>query len=62
MDDNYSLWRSREAQRENRLKRKPVCAYCGKPIQEERLWDISGELYHTECAENEFKKWTEDYE
>lgn len=62
MDDNYSLWRSREAQRENRLKKQPVCVYCGKHIQDERLFDINGELYHVECAEEDFKKWTEDYE
>lgn len=62
MGDNYSQWRRREAQRENWLKKRPVCAYCGKHIQDERLFDINGELHHEECACEEFKKWTEDYE
>lgn len=60
--DNYDIWEAHEAKQEASLRKCPVCSYCGKPIQEERLFDIDGELYHMECAEKEFCKFTEDYE
>lgn len=44
------------------LAKKPVCEYCGHQIQDERLFDYHGNLYHVECAEEAFLKWTEDYE
>ena len=62
MCDAYEMWRYREAERERKLARQPVCCHCHKHIQDERLFDINGELYHEECACEEFKKWTEDYE
>ena len=61
MEDNYSLWERKEADDEARLERLPACSYCGHPIQDERLFDIDGTLYHVGCACEEFKKWTEDY-
>ena len=59
--DNYSQWERHEAEQEARLAKRPVCSFCDEPIQEGELFDINGELYHTECAELEFKKQTEDY-
>ena len=61
MDDNYSLWRRHNAEEERWLAKRPVCRICHEPIQDERLFDIEGNLYHEECAESEFKKWTENY-
>jgi len=43
------------------LERCPVCAFCHQPIQDEELFDFGGTLYHVSCAEEEFKKSTEDY-
>lgn len=62
MCDAYEMWRYREHEREKWLAKKPVCCRCGHHVQDERLFDIDGKLYHVECAEEEFKKWTEDYE
>lgn len=59
--DNYSQWEQREAEAEAWLAKRPVCSYCGEPIQEDELWDINGELFHEQCAEMEFKRYTEDY-
>ena len=59
--DNYDQWESYERQKEAELRKIPICSHCGKPIQEERLWDISGELYCPDCAKEEFCKYTEDY-
>lgn len=61
MEDNYSLFRRREAQQEALLKKQPVCCYCGRPIQDENLYDIEGNLYHEECLNESFRKYTEDY-
>lgn len=49
------------AEQEERLERYPKCSHCGEPISDERLFNFNGELYHVDCAEEEFKKWTEDY-
>lgn len=61
MPDNYSQWEAREAKREAWLKKQPVCVWCREPIQEERLFDIDSDLYHTECAEALFRRNTEGY-
>lgn len=60
--DNYDQWEAEERKKEAWLRKRPVCSHCGKHIQDERIWDINGELYHPDCAESEFCKWTEDYE
>ena len=61
MPDNYSLWEYRERQQEAWLARQPKCAHCGHPIQEERVYDVEGELYHVGCFNESHLKWTEDY-
>ena len=61
MPDNYSQWEAREAKREAWLLSRPVCQFCKHPIQEDRLFDIDGDLYHTECAETLFRRSTEGY-
>lgn len=60
--DNYDQWGYHEARQTAWLQRRPVCVYCGRHIQDEILWDINGELYHADCAEKEFCKYTEIYE
>lgn len=60
--DAYEMWRIRERELNKRLARCPVCYHCDNPIQDERLFDINGNLYHEECAFEEFRKWTEDYD
>lgn len=62
MCDAYEMWRAREVERERELARCPVCCFCGHHIQDENLFDIHGNLYHEECAAEEFRKYTEDYE
>lgn len=60
--DNYDQFESRERKQEAQLRKRPICSHCGEPIQDERLFDINGELYHLDCAKSEFCKYTEDYE
>lgn len=61
MEDNYSQWLHHEAEQDRWLSKRPVCCRCEQHIQEEKLWDINGELYCEICADEEFRKWTEDY-
>ena len=60
--DNYDQWEAHERKQEAQLRKRPVCSHCRKHIQDERLFDIEGELYHPDCAEEQFLKYTEDYE
>ena len=60
-DDPALDFARREAEEERWLATRPLCCVCNRPIQEDRLFDIDGNLYHEECAEDEFKKWSEDY-
>lgn len=62
MMDNYAMWQAKEREEERWLNKKPICCRCGRHIQDENLFDINDELYHEECAFDEFRKWTEDYE
>lgn len=61
MEDNYSLYKQREREQERWLAQRPVCSYCGHPIQEEELYDIEGEIYHKKCLDEQYLKQTEDY-
>ena len=55
---DFNRW---DADQAREAARYPVCAYCGYSIQEDKLFDIDGDTYHIECAEEEFKKDTEGY-
>lgn len=61
-DDPAADFRRKDRSETKWLAKKPVCEHCRQPIQDERLFDYHGEFYHVECAEDEFLKWTEDYE
>lgn len=50
-DDERNKW----------LEMLPKCAHCGHEIQDERLLNINGELYHTDCADEAFGEWTENH-
>lgn len=59
--DNYIQWERNEAKKEAWLTKRPVCSYCGEPIQDEHLYLINDEFVCQECLEREFRKQTEDY-
>lgn len=61
MEDNYSMFRRREAEQEAELKRYPVCYYCGEHITKRTLIDLDGVLYHKGCFLEEHVRDTEDY-
>ena len=49
--DNYDQFLAKEQEEKAWLDRLPKCDHCREPIQDEKIWRISGELYHEECAE-----------
>lgn len=59
--DAYDDFLARDAEDEAWLKKLPKCAYCNKPIQDEKCLRVNDEFYHTDCfiAEHEVK--TEEY-
>lgn len=61
MPDNYSRWGQHDTDREEWLDRLPRCDHCGKPIQDDDLYDFGGEIICQECLDKKFKKRTDDY-
>ena len=43
------------------LEQLPKCEHCHECIQDERLMNIEGALYHTECAVEVFSEWTTEH-
>ena len=60
-DDPIKDFERHDQERSEWLEKCPVCCRCHDHIQDERMWVIGEDFYHEECAEDEFKKWTEDY-
>ncbi len=49
------------AEQEEELKKLPVCDYCKKPIQDDYLYDLEGDIICEACMNKHFRKHTEDY-
>ena len=60
-DEPYLDFVRHETATEKWLIQRPVCCRCNQFIQDDCLWFIHDDFYHEECAEDEFKRWTEDY-
>lgn len=56
-----SLLRMREDAEARYMKALPTCDCCGEKIEDEYLFDIDGNLYCPDCADNLFRKSTEKY-
>ena len=46
--DNYEAWEAYEANMERALAERPVCDYCGRPIQDDHYY-INGENICEKC-------------
>ena len=55
MPDNEEIRASWEAWLEKRQDERPVCEYCGKPIQEDSYYYINGENLCERCLDEHFK-------
>ena len=58
MRDNIDLYMEHELDQERQyqkwLETRPVCEYCGDPIEDDEAMYIDGDYYHIECAEVRF--------
>lgn len=61
MMDSYDLWEENERAHSRWLKKRPICRGCCNHIQDDELFFVEGKFWCLECAEEEFKHYTEDY-
>ena len=59
--DPLTDFRNWDAEQTAWLEKRPKCAECGEPIQDEECWEIEGKLICSDCLESNHKHWTEDY-
>lgn len=55
---DFTRWDAGVARREAMW---PTCTRCGYPILDDELFDFWGKTYHVDCAEEAFKKDSDDY-
>ena len=58
--DNYDMFLAHERDMEQRLAKRPVCHYCGQPIQDEFFYEIDCEKVCEECLNLHFRRMVED--
>lgn len=50
--DNFGIWAAHEAHRASEAARRPVCAWCGEPIQEDYGYRMEGEVVCSDCIQD----------
>lgn len=60
MIDNYAIWLAHEEENERWLAKRPKCAYCDEPIQEEHFYEIDCEMVCEDCLNLHFRRTVED--
>lgn len=50
--DSYDMWVEHESERARMLARRPKCAECGEPIQEDVAYRINGKLICEKCIKD----------
>ena len=60
--DNYDAFVQHQAEQDAWLDKCPICEHCDKPIQDDYLYDVDGNIYCEKCMKELFRKDTEDYE
>lgn len=59
--DNYSQFAYRERRQQRELDERPACSICENPIQDDKCYNINGELICASCMDEHFSVNTEDY-
>lgn len=60
-DDPIRDFMNHEAEQEAWLAKRPVCADCDEPIQDDHYFDINGESICPDCMEGNYRKEIGDY-
>ena len=61
-DDPIADFHRHEQEREDWLRKRPVCCECDQHIQGERLCEFEGETICLDCLKENHLKFTEDFE
>lgn len=59
--DAHDMWERYMAEQEAKRKHLPKCDYCNRPIEDDYLFDIEGDIICESCMNKHFRKHTEDY-
>lgn len=60
-DDPVRDFLHHDCQQIRSLDKLPKCDYCGKPIQNDYLYEINGDTLCERCLNREFRKDVDDY-
>ena len=60
IDAVYQALEQRESEQQRWLDSRPKCCECGEPIQDEKLYNIHGDLYCEDCI-NDFREDTDNH-
>lgn len=60
-DDPIRDFERHDSGQARELKRLPICAECGEPIQDEHCFEINDELICEECLNQNHRKYVDDY-
>lgn len=56
MPDNYSQWEEHQKKQDAWLAKRPLCADCDEPIQDDHCFEINGEYICPRCMEDLHRK------
>jgi len=59
-DDPLLDFDRHDRQQEEALDKRPVCCYCGEPIQNDICYEINGEYFCEDCLDMHFRKAVDD--
>ena len=54
---DFALWNDDQ---EEKLNKRPLCDYCGQPVQDDCYYELNGEVYCQYCIDNCKKFFEED--
>lgn len=60
-DDPIRDFLRHDAEQNRKLNLLPHCDYCDKPIQDDYLFDIGGDIYCEKCVKKQFRRRVDDY-
>lgn len=60
-DDPIADYMRHDAEQARELKRLPVCADCGQPVQDDHFFLIVDEVICPDCLEAGYRREIEDY-
>ncbi len=60
-DDPIADYNRHQAEIEKWLAKRPECADCGEPVQDEYFYLINDEVICPDCLKNNYRKNVEDY-